>query len=623
MINKNAKWIWVNNNPQKNEYAYFEEKFNFSGKKAEFFIAAETDYILYVNGKQAAFSQFAGYPFEKYYDTIDITKFCIAGENTLSVTVRYEGLNSSTHIDDGAGVIYTLLLDGETALYSSEKTLGGYDNRYVRNCDRKITGQLGFASDMCCGEAVANTPCVEVEKTRNIKPRPVKKAELQPLASGVLCKDNIYDVGRETAGYLYIKLKSDGDSTVKVSYGQHLDDGCVREEIGGRKFYLYFNTKAGVHEFSQYFVKVSGRYLQVDAPKGTEVLEIGIIPVLYPQIEKPYKLPTELDNKIYEVCVRTLRLCMNLHYEDTPWREQALYVLDSRNQMLCGYYAFEETEFQRANIAFMAKGTRADGFMELTYPAVNTPAIPFFSVMYPVAVYEYIKHTGDKTILSETMPVMLKIMNNFKEKIDATGLIKSFPAPYWNFYEWTDGSADLIPSAKTIVPWEYYHLILNCAFIYSGEMFGELCKMADTKWDADFAAMRNAIDNTFLNKETGIYHLRTDDTSYESQLGNAFALLVGLGDERTVEAVKNDKSLIPTSLSMLTYLYDALLKADENNKEYIIEDIRKQYGYMLEKGATSFWETMLAGDDFDNAGSLCHGWSALPIYYYNKFSMVE
>ena len=154
-------------------------------------------------------------------------------------------------------------------------------------------------------------------------------------------------------------------------------------------------------------------------------------------------------------------------------------------------------------------------------------------------------------------------------------------------------------------------------------MFCELCKMADTKWDADFAAMRNAIDNTFLNKETGIYHLRTDDTSYESQLGNAFALLIGLGDERTVEAVKNDKSLIPTSLSMLTYLYDALLKADENNKEYIIEDIRKQYGYMLKKGATSFWETMLAGDDFDNAGSLCHGWSALPIYYYNLFSMVE
>ncbi len=621
MLSEKAKWIWENDVPQKNEFAYFEGDFSYHGSKAEFFVAAETDYILYINGKQAAFCQFPAYPFVKYYDSIDITPYCVEGKNTFALTVRYEGLNSSTHIDDGAGVIFTLSVDGAVEAYSNEETRSGKDGRYVQHGDRKITGQLGFASDMCCGEAVADGRSVIVEKTYNILPRPVKKAELQPTVLGKKIKENIYDIGRETAGYLYIKVKSDRDSTVKISYGQHLDDGCVREEIGDRKFYLYFHTKPGIQEFSQYFVKISGRYLQAQLEEGTELLDIGVIPVLYPQLKRPYKLENELDQKIYDVCVRTLRLCMNLHYEDTPWREQALYVLDSRNQMLCGYYAFEETEFQRANIAFMALGTRPDGFLELTYPAINTPAIPFFSVMYPVAVYEYIKHTGDKTILRETMQVMLRIMNNFKEKLDETGLIKSFPAPYWNFYEWTDGSADLIPSAKTSVPWEYYHLILNCAFIYSGEMFKELCQMADVEWDADFDSIRAAIDDTFLDRETGIYHLRTDDVTLRSQLGNAFALLIGLGDERTVKAVKEDSSLIPTSLSMLTYLYDALLKADEGNKEYILNDIRKQYGYMLENGATSFWETALGGADFDNAGSLCHGWSALPIYYYNLFNM--
>ena len=80
---------------------------------------------------------------------------------------------------------------------------------------------------------------------------------------------------------------------------------------------------------------------------------------------------------------------MHEHYEDCPWREQALYCMDSRNQMLCGYDAFFESDFQRANLVFISKGKRADSLLELTYPAVNTPAIPFFSVMYPVAVYEY------------------------------------------------------------------------------------------------------------------------------------------------------------------------------------------------------------------------------------------
>jgi hypothetical protein len=41
---------------------------------------------------------------------------------------------------------------------------------------------------------------------------------------------------------------------------------------------------------------------------------------------------------------------------------------------------------------------------------------------------------------------------------------------------------------------------------------------------------------------------------------------------------------------------------------------------MLEQGATSFWETAKGEADFSGAGSLCHGWSALPIYYYETLS---
>lgn len=43
--------------------------------------------------------------------------------------------------------------------------------------------------------------------------------------------------------------------------------------------------------------------------------------------------------------------------------------------------AFNDYQYQRANLVFISKGTRADGILELTYPAVNTPAIPFFSLI--------------------------------------------------------------------------------------------------------------------------------------------------------------------------------------------------------------------------------------------------
>lgn len=52
-----------------------------------------------------------------------------------------------------------------------------------------------------------------------------------------------------------------------------------------------------------------------------------------------------LSQKIYDTAVRTLKLCIHEPYEDIPWREQSLYCFDSRNQMLCGYYAFQEFKF--------------------------------------------------------------------------------------------------------------------------------------------------------------------------------------------------------------------------------------------------------------------------------------
>lgn len=41
---------------------------------------------------------------------------------------------------------------------------------------------------------------------------------------------------------------------------------------------------------------------------------------------------------------------------------------------------------------------------------------------------------------------------------------------------------------------------------------------------------------------------------------------------------------------------------------------------MLFEGATSFWETLNGSEDFKGAGSLCHGWSAIPVYLYLKYA---
>ena len=614
MIDSNARWVWFGTGCP-DEYSSFRQNFKFNGGKAILRLCAVTNYIAYVNGERVGFGIFAGYKTEKYFDELDITKYCKNGENELTVTVWNEGLNSATHIAETGGLIFSIFEDDSCiAVSGASFTEGGLHGGYMQGRQRLITMQLGYTSGMISDYSIKYGKCHEVDLTYNIKPRPVKQliegdfASAKPIS---VKEKQIFDLGRETAGYLVLEVDVEEDCDIKILYGEHLKDGGVRYLIDGRDFSLDFACKKGVNKFEQLFVRVAGRYLEVVSNGKFKISKIGLIPVIYPQTEKKNFLDG-LDKQIYDVCVRTLRLCMHEHYEDCPWREQALYVLDGRNQMLCGYYAFEDTSFQRANLVFMSKGAREDGLLELTYPAIKTPAIPFFSVMYPVAVYEYIEHTGDKTILEEVMPTALKIMSFFKERIGDNGLIATLSKPYWNFYEWTDGSDGFGKHADE----SKFDLILNCAFLYSYERFKKLCSLAGVDFSVDEEIMKTAIKKTFYDGQEGKYFLSSIGEKKYSQLGNAFAMLVGLDGENVVNAVRGE-GVIGATLSMLGYVYDALL-LDGKNEQFVLNDIRAKYKMMLDEGATSFWETMLGDADFDNAGSLCHGWSAMPIYYYNK-----
>ena len=69
---------------------------------------------------------------------------------------------------------------------------------------------------------------------------------------------------------------------------------------------------------------------------------------------------------------------------------------------------------------------------------------------------------------------------------------------------------------------------------------------------------------------------------------------------------------------MRCFEYDALLLLDKDRyREEILLDIDRRWGKMLDEGATTFFETELGAADFNGAGSLCHGWSAIPVYYYH------
>ena len=130
------------------------------------------------------------------------------------------------------------------------------------------------------------------------------------------------------------------------------------------------------------------------------------------------------------------------------------------------------------------------------------------------------------------------------------------------------------------------------------------------------APLRKAIIETFYDKEKCLFKAVDIGEPYYTTLGNSYAILCGLAGKETAEKLVDGKGLVPITLSMNIYLYDALLSLDREYMHFILADLDKKYGYMLDKGATTFWETERGAEDQGHTGSLCHGWAAMPIYYY-------
>ena len=220
-------------------------------------------------------------------------------------------------------------------------------------------------------------------------------------------------------------------------------------------------------------------------------------------------------------------MCAHDHYEDNPWREQSMYVLDSRNQMLFGYYAFKGTEFQRHSLLTIAKSLRKDGMLCICAPSGLDLPIPFFSLAYFLQVYEYLTKTKDYSLLKDCEPVLDAIYNAFTNLIDKTGLIPQFPKPFWNFYEWADYGEETRMGDNELG----YDLVLNCMFVYVVKLYA---KIKNIKIDLSF--MKKAIKKTFYNKEKKLYISSTINGGY-TMLANSFALLIGLGDKNLADKI--------------------------------------------------------------------------------------
>ncbi|RKN80524.1 family 78 glycoside hydrolase catalytic domain [Paenibacillus ginsengarvi] len=447
----------------------------------------------------------------------------------------------------------------------------------------------------------------------------------------------VLDMGREQCGFLELELDGEEGTIIDIAYGEHLDDLRVRASVRGKHFATRYRCGEGRQTFTHYMKRWAGRYLQLHIGGVRDTFTLyyaGLRSVEYPVEPKgEFRCPDRLHQQIEQVAVRTLHLCMHEHYEDTPWREQALYAMDSRNQALCGYYCFGEYDFPAASNRLFGEGLKDDCYLELTAPAKTPFTIPSFSFIWIVQLEEHLLYSGDFEQARANLGIVRRMMDRHTAQL-FNGLLETpGSSAYWNFYDWADGlngAGATAPGYKGLANKRFdapLNLFLAMALEAAGRMANGCRDHTAARGYAETAnKVKAAVHERFWDSAAQAYRTYAGEGEEEhyAELTQSLALCARVCPESLAGGLRQRLSStghgwVPVSLSYALFKFKALLDEPERYGQLVLGTIADDWGHMLYRGATSFWETKEGAEAFGQAGSLCHGWSAIPVYFYYAY----
>lgn len=685
--------IWHPAGQDKNQVLEFKSSFAVVNEPdCVLYLNTTVSWALWINGAFALAGSPSCFEDEPHYDEIPLEHYVTRGSNVFQLFAFYEGIDTFTARAGTAQVTFSLF-EGEDELLVSDMGLPVRQMTDWRKDVPKITPQLGYSFDYTAGLSkepfMPSTVCGPARKmVKNPCPLPkidapcpsrlvasgmVREDEQEPSPArrmqnafrrfsrplpppsfpneeGVTASSNgfLFDLSREMCGYLMLDVSLPCEGDILIGWGEHLDDTHVRTLVGGRCFAAHLHLPEGRSTFLYPFKRMGLRYLEIHVSTPSVTFYYAGIRPSRPVMDHAlsFRCADHLHTKIYQTCLRTLLLCRHEHYEDCPWREQALYAWDGRLQMLCGYYAFEESSFAKSSLDLLAHSLRKDGLLELIAPGKADITIPVYSLQFVTAVSEYTRYSEDFIGVRPLADVCRRIIETFDAHRDSTGLLPRFTGkPYWNFYEWQTG-LDGHPDEENDSA--VYDAPLNACFMMALRSMASLESALGVPsraalWLEKEAALSAKYHQTFYNEALGAYaSFACEGRKFHyCELTQALTLCAqavpsfcrdtvlhtlayglkkpskSLSGETNPE--EKEEPFYPVTLNDTFYKYEALLSQPETYASYVFEKIAKEYGAMLKNGATSFYETLEGSDAFEGAGSLCHGWSAIPAYFYLKY----
>ena len=397
--------------------------------------------------------------------------------------------------------------------------------------------------------------------------------------------------------------------------------------VGHTSFYHVagYGTDDQPEEYEPFWFRTF-RYIRLEIETGDQPLILNRFSYRstgYPlEVKTSFTSPDAELSLIWDISLRTLRLCMHETYMDCPFYEQLQYAMDTRSEILYTYAISADDRLARAAMEAFRLSQRADGLLSASAPFIGTGVIPGFSIYYILMVHDHMMYFGDRALVRRHLPAIDGILGFFERNVGPTGIVKKIGGSLlrhvlWSFIDWSNAWNGGMPNAAnqgtgalTMESLLYLYGLQKAAELaeYAGR--SGLAQEYTDRANALSSAIRTTCSISFEKADSSIF-LLTDgpgiaEYSVHSQ---AFGVLTGVltreeGASALRELIGNEKAAQPT-VAFMFYVFRALEECGCYEKTFALWDPWRR---MLRENLTTCVE-----NDTDMRSD-CHAWGSLLLY---------
>lgn len=413
----------------------------------------------------------------------------------------------------------------------------------------------------------------------------------------------LFDYGKEM--FCRLKVKCDGTEKITIRLGES------REEVMDDKWcILRFDRSPenGVIDIEP----SAFRYVYSSNSAVDITAEYEYLPAEY---RGEFSCEEDIINWVWNTAAYTFHLNTREFFLDGIKRDRWVWGGDAYQSQFVNRYLFMDMETEKRTL--VALGGKAP-FRQYINDIVD------YTYFWFMGIYDYFLTYGDKKFLKQMLPQMEEIMKFCQSRRSEDGLIRG-QAGDWVFIDWADIDKEGAVSGEQI--------LFACAL----ESYGNIRKVLGLDWEyylTDARELRKKIVALFYREELGAFV-----DSYESgknhvtRQNNAWAYLY-LPCEQTIKDSIYQNVICNDDVRAITTPYfkffETRVHCEAGNTELLEKCIREYYGPMRDLGATTLLEEFdpaKAGAehyemyDAPYGKSMCHAWSASPIYLLGYYRM--